>query len=100
MKITSWKLKMITGKGLAISPEVLYSDVAVCCSYHRTDNRWGKRVLEWRPRPSKCIVGRPQAKWTDDLHRTASRSWMIVAEEQAKWRELGKAYVQQWTVVS
>jgi hypothetical protein len=51
----------------------------------RTDNRWGKRVLEWRPRLGKRSVGRPQARWSDDLRR--------------RWRELGEAYVQQWTVV-
>jgi hypothetical protein len=27
----------------------------------RTDNHWGKRVLEWRPRLSKRSGGRPQA---------------------------------------
>jgi hypothetical protein len=37
----------------------------------RTDNRWGKRVLEWRPRLGKHSVGRPQARWSDDLRRTA-----------------------------
>jgi hypothetical protein len=26
----------------------------------RTDNRWGKRVLEWRPRLGKRSVGRPR----------------------------------------
>jgi hypothetical protein len=37
----------------------------------RTDNRWDKRVLEWRPRFSKRSVGRPQTRWSDDLRRTA-----------------------------
>jgi hypothetical protein len=36
-----------------------------------TDNRWGKRVLEWRPRLGN----------------------------RARWRAIGEAYVQQWTVV-
>jgi hypothetical protein len=35
----------------------------------RTDNRWGKRVLEWRPRLGKRNVGHPQARWSDDLRR-------------------------------
>jgi hypothetical protein len=34
----------------------------------RTDNRWGKRVLEWRPRLGKRSVGRPEAWWSDDLN--------------------------------
>jgi hypothetical protein len=48
---------------------------------HRTDNRWGKRVPEWRPRLGERSVGRPQARWSDDLRRTAGRSWMGVAED-------------------
>jgi hypothetical protein len=64
---------------------------------HRTDNCWGKRVLEWRPRLGKRSVRRPQTSWSDDLCRMAGRSWMRVAEDRAKWRELGEAYVQQWT---
>jgi hypothetical protein len=65
----------------------------------KTHNRWGKRVLEWRPRLNKCSVGRPQARWSDDLRRTDSRSWMLVAGDRARWREIEEAYVQQWTVV-
>jgi hypothetical protein len=62
----------------------------------RTDNRWGKRVLEWRP----CLgVGRPQTRWCEDLRRTAGGSWIPVAEDRARWRAIGEAYVQQWTVV-
>jgi hypothetical protein len=37
----------------------------------RTDNRWGKRVLEWRPRLGKRSVGCPKARWSDDLRKTA-----------------------------
>ena len=63
----------------------------------RTDNRWGRRVLEWRPRLGKRSVGRPQARWDDDLRKTAGRCWMRQAEDRALWRSLGEAYVQQWT---
>lgn len=65
----------------------------------RTDNRWGKRVLEWRPRLGKRSVGRPQARWSDDLRKTAGRSWMREAIDRTKWREIGEAYVQQWTAI-
>ncbi|PZC81828.1 hypothetical protein B5X24_HaOG211841 [Helicoverpa armigera] len=65
----------------------------------RTDNRWGKRVLEWRPRLGKRSVGRPQARWSDDLCKTAGRSWMREAENRSQWRALGEAYVQQWTAI-
>jgi hypothetical protein len=66
---------------------------------YRTDDRWGKRVLEWRPRLGKSSVGRPQARWSDNLRRTAGRSWMRVAEDRARWQEIGEAYVQQWVAV-
>jgi hypothetical protein len=39
------------------------------------------------------------SRWSDDLRRTAARSWMRVVEDRARWREIGEAYVQQWTVV-
>jgi hypothetical protein len=65
----------------------------------RIDNRWGKRVLEWRLRLDKRSVGRPQDRWSDDLRRTTGRNWMRVAEDRARWREIGETYVQQWTVV-
>jgi hypothetical protein len=42
---------------------------------------------------SKRSVGRPQARWSDDLRRTAGRSWRRVAEDRAKWRDIGEAYV-------
>jgi hypothetical protein len=29
----------------------------------------------------------------------AGRSWIRVAEDRARWRAVGEAYVQQWTVV-
>jgi hypothetical protein len=61
-------------------------------------NVWGG-VLEWRPRLGKRSVGRPQARWSDDLRKTAGGSWMRVAEARARWRDIGEAYVQQWTVV-
>jgi hypothetical protein len=47
----------------------------------------GERILEWRPR-----IGRPQAKWCNDLLKTAGKSWMRVAEDRARWREVGGLY--------
>ncbi|CAH2237929.1 jg18732 [Pararge aegeria aegeria] len=65
----------------------------------RTDGHWGRRVLEWRPRIGKRIVGRPPARWTDDLKNVAGSGVMRKAEDRVWWRALGKAYVQQWTLV-
>ncbi|XP_072938827.1 uncharacterized protein [Epargyreus clarus] len=63
----------------------------------RTDNRWGRKVLEWRPRLGKRSTGRPPTRWTDDLKRTAGNRWMQTAQDRSEWRRLGEAYVQQWT---
>jgi hypothetical protein len=56
------------------------------CAGHisrRTDNRWGKRLLEWRPNLGKHSVRRPHSRWIDDLRRMAGRRWMRVAEHPA-----------------
>ena len=63
----------------------------------RTDNRWGRKVLEWRPRTGKRSVGRPPTRWTDDIVRVAGNRWMQVANCRSAWRSKGEAYVQQWT---
>ncbi|CAH2260814.1 jg26211 [Pararge aegeria aegeria] len=65
----------------------------------RTDGHCGRRVLEWRPRIGKRSVGRTPARWTDDFKKVAGSSWMRKAEDRVWWRALGKAYVQQWTLV-
>ncbi|CAK1584698.1 unnamed protein product [Parnassius mnemosyne] len=63
----------------------------------RTDNRWGRKVLEWQPRTGRRSVGRPPTRWSDDLVRFAGSRWMQVARDRALWHSLGEAYVQQWT---
>jgi hypothetical protein len=65
----------------------------------RTDYRWGKRVLECRPRLGQRSVGCPRVNWSDDLPRTAGGSWMQVAEDRARWETMGEAYVQQRNVL-
>ena len=63
----------------------------------RTDGRWGRKVLEWRPRTGNRSVGRPPTRWTDDLTKIAGSRWMQVASNRPIWKSLGEAYVQQWT---
>ncbi|KPJ14497.1 hypothetical protein RR48_13568, partial [Papilio machaon] len=60
----------------------------------RTDDRRGRKVLEWRPRTGRRSVGRPPARWTDDQVEVAGVSWMRVAQERSSWRSLGEAYAQ------
>ncbi|CAK1591128.1 unnamed protein product [Parnassius mnemosyne] len=56
----------------------------------RTDSRWGKKVLEWRPRTGGRSVGRPPTRWIDDLVRYAGSRWMQVAQDRALWHSLGR----------
>ncbi|KAG7299764.1 hypothetical protein JYU34_016774 [Plutella xylostella] len=63
----------------------------------RADDRWSRKVLEWRPRVGKRRVGRPPTRWSDDLRKVAGSRWMQMAGDRLGWRSLGEAYVQQWT---
>ncbi|KPJ01280.1 hypothetical protein RR46_01415 [Papilio xuthus] len=63
----------------------------------KTDGRWGRKVLEWRPRTGRRSVGKPPARWTDDLVKVAGVHWMRAAQDRALWQSMGEAYVQQWT---
>ncbi|KAI8423169.1 hypothetical protein MSG28_014224 [Choristoneura fumiferana] len=63
----------------------------------RTDNRWGRKVLEWRPRTGRRSIGRPPTRWTDDIVRVAGNRRMQVASCRSLWRSKGEAFVQQWT---
>ena len=44
-------------------------------------------------------VGRPPARWSDDLKRVAGSDWMAETGDRVLWCTLGEAYVQQWTAV-
>ncbi|KAJ8705153.1 hypothetical protein PYW07_010980 [Mythimna separata] len=48
----------------------------------RTDGRWGRKVLEWRPRTGRRSVRRPPTRWTDDLARRAGIRWMRDAQDR------------------
>ncbi|CAG9120224.1 unnamed protein product [Plutella xylostella] len=47
----------------------------------RADDRWSRKVLEWRPRVGKRRVGRPPTRWSDDLRKVAGRRWMQMADD-------------------
>ena len=46
----------------------------------RADGRWGKKILEWRPRMP--------ASWTDDLIKIAGSLWMQVASDRSRWKSI------------
>ena len=60
------------------------------------DHRWTRKILEWKPRNTTRNRGRPPTRWTDDIKRCAG-NWLSVAQDRRRWREIGEAYVQQWT---
>ena len=48
----------------------------------------------------KAQLGRPPAKWTDDLVRIAGNRLMHEASNRSRWKSIGEAHVQQLTATS
>ncbi|CAH2086944.1 unnamed protein product [Euphydryas editha] len=56
----------------------------------RTDGRWSRKVLEWRPRTlSAASDGRPR----DGQTRVAGGRWMETALNRSLWRSMEEAHV-------
>ncbi|KAI8423093.1 hypothetical protein MSG28_014177 [Choristoneura fumiferana] len=62
----------------------------------RFDGRWGKKLLEWRPRKGFRNVGRQPAKWTDDLVRVAGKDWMRKTHDRTEWSKMEETFTQNW----
>ena len=63
-----------------------------------SDNRWTKRLTEWEPRGrGKRPRGRPKTRWRDEIVKGAGIAWGRLAQDRGSWRDLGKAFVLQWT---
>ncbi|KAI8430300.1 hypothetical protein MSG28_000610 [Choristoneura fumiferana] len=65
----------------------------------RSDGRWGKAVMEWRPRTGRRNVGRQEMRWTDDLVKVAGRCWMRRALDRDEWRAMQDAFTQHWVAM-
>ena len=63
----------------------------------RSDNRWSKRLTDWCPWDCKRIRKRPDTRWRDEIERFAGKKWQRIAQNRLLWKEMGKAFVQQWT---
>ena len=54
----------------------------------RTDNRWTRRLLAWRPW-FRCVahrdVGRPLTRWEDSIVRIAGGDWYDHAKDAELW---------------
>lgn len=62
------------------------------------DGRWTKTLTDWWPLTGKRSVGRPPARWVDDIKKTAGHFWMRLARDRDKWRTRREAYAQQWAI--
>lgn len=63
------------------------------------DNRWTRRIVEWRPRQDAYRNrGRPPTRWSDDIKRVHT-NWIQEAQNRRMWKQSREAYVQQWTNV-
>jgi hypothetical protein len=64
------------------------------------DERWTKRVLNWRPYENKRPIGRPPERWDDDIKRFmirgqhGTRNWQEMARNRDIWKNLKEAYLQ------
>ena len=63
----------------------------------REDNRLSKRLTDWCPTDSKRSRKRPDTRWKDEIEKFAGKNWQILAQSRQSWKEMGKAFVQQWT---
>ncbi|CAH2103521.1 unnamed protein product [Euphydryas editha] len=57
-----------------------------------TDERWTKRATEWTGPQGYRRVGRPLARWADDLRHTAGRDWLDIAKDRDTWHSLEEAF--------
>ena len=64
----------------------------------RTDNRWSKRLLGWKPHfrtiPYRD-VGRPCLRWSDAIADVAGGDWAKAAADEGLWMALSYAFRRQ-----
>jgi len=60
------------------------------------DNRWIKRLTDWHPYNEKRSRKRPDTRWKEEIEKFAGVAWQRLTQDRQSWKELGKAFVQQW----
>ena len=65
----------------------------------RTDGRWSTAAILWEPHGCKRRVGRPVARWRDDLDVFATeilgldeKEWFLLAPDRAAWDDYKEDY--------
>ena len=73
---------------------------------HRRDNdRWTRKITEWKSKEGRRAVGRPKLRWSDDINNFIKEktrhlkdgqieNWSLLAPDKNNWSTLGKAYIQ------
>ena len=66
----------------------------------RTDYRWTKAIMNWRP-PTTRPVSRPPERWTNGIKKyledkQQNKNWQQAAMNRSEWKKFGEAYIQQW----
>uniref|UniRef100_A0A914UTX3 Endonuclease-reverse transcriptase n=1 Tax=Plectus sambesii TaxID=2011161 RepID=A0A914UTX3_9BILA len=59
-----------------------------------SQDRWARRLTEWRPRIGKRDVGRPRRRWQDVISKTAGVQWMQAAHCDKQWSRIGEAFIR------
>ncbi|CAH2263446.1 jg13907 [Pararge aegeria aegeria] len=67
--------------------------------YRREDGRWSRVILDWQPRTGRRSIGRPPARWRDDIVKAVEKNWMQLTSNGPRWRANEEALVQQWTEI-
>ena len=61
-----------------------------------SDNRWTKRITEWRPWLGSRHRGRQKLRWSDDITKFVGTRWIASAQDRFHWCQLGEAFALQW----
>lgn len=59
------------------------------------DERWTKRVTEWKGPMGKRNKGRPCNRWEDEIKRTAGPNWIQSAQSRENWQNLEEAFTRR-----
>ena len=63
----------------------------------RTDGRWGRKLLEWKPEGGSRRPGRPVGRWADSIEKyiesvkrgdVTQQCWIILAQDRRGWAAL------------
>ncbi|KAM3967360.1 arylsulfatase B-like [Aphomia sociella] len=83
---------MVSGRAFqslpAVTAKELLGESGWLLARTKTDGRWGRRVLEYRPRIGKGSVERPLARCTDNLTRIAGTCWMQATSNRSLGRPI------------